>query len=286
MKRLSAYFELTKPKTVWLLVLVGACAPFLMVSENKLFSLEFLTGIIALTLSVAGTNAFTCWIDRDIDAIMQRTRERPLVKGEISPRAAVLFSLTTFLSGVIIALFHEPESAIYLILGFIFSAVLYNGYLKRRSTLNIIFASPAGMMPILFMWSYMGENISLLPVLMGLLVVFWTPAHIWSLAIFYKEDYKRAGVPMLPVIESEEKTIRFIVAANVCLIISTVGLVIFGKFSALFFIASTMLNAFLLYLTIVAGIDPKRENVYRLFKFSSPYLAIIFLIAVIDKVLN
>lgn len=283
--RLKAYYEITKPKTVWLLVFVGACAPLLSVKPGLEFWIRYALGIVFLTLSVAGTNAFTCWIDRDIDAVMERTKGRPLPKGQLTERAALLFSISTFLLGVFGALLVNPPSVAYLILGFIFSAVIYNGYLKRRSILNIVFASPAGMMPVLFMWSFVGERVSLLPVLFGLLVIFWTPAHIWSLAVFYRKDYEKASIPMLPVVVGETLAIRGIVLANFGLFATTLVLVIVGGFSFLFVVTALILNAFLFYLTIKAALKPKRKNAFALFKFSSPYLAIMFLLAVLDKLL-
>lgn len=284
--RLKAYYELTKPKTVWLLVFVGACAPFLSHPNfNTRFWIDYFLGNLSLLLAVAGTNAFTCWIDRDIDALMERTRERPIPKGEISPRAGLLFSISTFLLGVLIAIFYRPSSALYLILGFLFSAVIYNGYLKRRSFLNVVIASPAGMMPVLFMWTFTGNKIGLVPILMGLLVIFWTPAHIWSLAILYKRDYKKAGVPMLPVVEGEATTVRSIALANFFLLLTSVALSFFGKFSGFFLFFSLALNIILFYLTLRAGFNPTKKAAFELFKFSSPYLAAIYLFAVIDRIL-
>lgn len=284
--RLKAYYELTKPKTVWLLVLVGACAPFLLPHRSGDFWIRYLAGVFLLTLSVAGTNAFTCWIDRDIDSLMERTRGRPLPEGQISERAALLFSLTLFLLGVLGAVLLRPSSSVFLILGFVFSAVIYNGYLKRRTFLNIIFASPAGMMPILFMWSFVDGRITLLPVLLGLLVIFWTPAHIWSLALIYRDDYSRASIPMLPAVKDEATTIRAIAAANSGLVVVTLLLVLKGMFSAFFGFFASLLNAALIYLTVKAGLNPNRNNAYILFKFSSPYLAIIFLLAVLDRLFS
>lgn len=283
LKRLKAYYELTKPKTVWLLVLVGACAPLLLEDYPPGFLKKYLAGIVFLTLAVGGTNAFTCWIDRDLDAVMERTKKRPLPKGEISPRAALLFSISTFLLGVLGTIFISPKAAVFLLLGFLFSAVFYNGYLKRRSQFNVIVASPAGMMPILYMWFLIRNRIELLPVLFGLLVVFWTPAHIWSLAIFYRDDYKKVKVPMLPVVEGETAAIRWIATANLGLIIVTFILVYTGKFSLFFSAATIALNLVLFYFTFIAGIKADRASAYRLFKYSSPYLALIFILAVLDR---
>ncbi len=286
LKRLKGYYELTKPKTVWLLVLVGAAAGLLLYKTPQFSWLKYVSGVVLLTLSVGGTNAFTCWIDRDIDAVMERTKKRPLAKGEISPRAALLFSISIYLLGVLGALIVNPGSVLYLILGFLFSAVLYNGYLKRRSTLNIIIASPAGMMPVLFMWHFLAGRIDILPLLLGLTVVAWTPSHIWSLALFFSRDYRKVSVPMLPVVKGERFTVLSIAAANLLLVFVTAAIIVYGGFSLYFALLAGALNAVLLYFTVTAVFEPSKENAWKLFKFSSPYLALIFLLALIDRLIT
>lgn len=282
-QRAKAYYQLTKPKTVWLLVLVGMASAFLIFPRWQKEPLKLATCFLALLLSVAGTNAVTCWIDKDIDKLMKRTSNRPLPRGELTPRVALLFGLTTFLSGCLISLYSKPEATTYLVLGFIFSAVVYNGYLKRRSSLNILLASPAGMMPIFFSWSFLGEKIGLVPFLLGLLVVFWTPAHIWSLAIFYSSDYNKAKIPMLPLVAGEKKTIRLIALFNALLVGTSIILGLSGFFGKFYLITALVLNLAFLALTVFTYLKPNRKNSWRLFKFSSPYLALLFLIMVADR---
>lgn len=283
LKRLKAYYELTKPKTVWLLVGVGAAAGLMLAREPGFSWLQFAYGFIALTLSVAGTNAFTCWIDRDIDAVMNRTSNRPLPRGELTPRAGLLFSVSTFVLGLLVSVHTNPQATIFLILGFIFSAVLYNGYLKRRSALNVVVASPAGMMPILFMWFHLGGGFDVLPLLLGLIVVFWTPAHIWSLAVFYGEDYGRVNVPMLPLVKGERFTLLAIAVSNLLLLGCSILIWLFSNTGWLYLATALLLNTVLFYLSLKVIIDTQKTNAWRLFKFSSPYLALIFLAALLDR---
>lgn len=285
-RRAKAYYLLTKPKTVGLLVFVGMASALLIFPRWQGNPVKLAICFLALLLSVAGTNAVTCWIDKDIDKIMKRTRNRPLPRGELTPRAALLFGLTTFFLGCSISLYFEPKSTIYLVLGFVFSAVIYNGYLKRRSPLNIIFASPAGMMPIFFSWSFLGEKITLVPFLLGLLVVFWTPAHIWSLAISYASDYSKVKVPMLPLVAGEKKTIKLIAFFNVLLVGASLWLGWSGFFGKFYLFTVLALNLLALVLTVTTYFNPSRENAWRLFKFSSPYLALLFIIMVADRFLK
>lgn len=285
-QRAKAYYLLTKPKTVGLLVFVGMASALLIFPRWEENPMRLAICFLALLLSVAGTNAVTCWIDKDIDKQMVRTSNRPLPKGKLTPRAALLFGLSSFLSGCLLSLYFKPEATVYLVLGFIFSAIVYNGYLKRRSPLNILFASPAGMMPIFFSWSFFGENISFIPFLLGLLVVFWTPAHIWSLAIFYSSDYSKAKVPMLPLTAGEKKTIRLIALFNALLVGTSFSLGWSGLFGKFYLVVALALNSVVLALTVFTYLKPSRENSWRLFKFSSPYLGLLFLTAVLDRFLS
>lgn len=282
-ERAKAYYCLTKPKTVWLLVFVGMASAFLIYPSWQKDPFKLAACFLALLLGVAGTNAVTCWIDRDVDRQMERTRKRPLPQGELSDRAALLFGLSAFFLGCVLSLYFKPQATIYLILGFVFSAIVYNGYLKRRSSLNILFASPAGMMPTFFSWSFLGEKIDLIPFLLGLLVVFWTPAHIWSLAIFYASDYKQAKIPMLPLVAGREKTIRIIAFFNALLIVVSLSLAWSGFFGSFYLVSSLFLNLVALVLTVLTYHSPSRENSWRLFKFSSPYLALLFLAMIVDR---
>lgn len=282
-QRLKAYYQLTKPKTVWLLVFVGSATGILLYPESNFSFTVFSIGFLALLLAVTGTNAVTNWIDRDIDIIMERTSRRPLPIGELTPRAALLFGLSTFSLGCLLSALISPKSILFLILGFLFSAVIYNGYLKRRSPLNIIFASPAGMMPVLFMWHFLEQEINLVPMLLGLLVVLWTPAHIWSLAIFFASDYEKARIPMLPLVAGEAWTSRVIALFNLLLVFVSSWFSVTDFFNKFYFLSVLALNAILFVLTIKVLFKPTPENSFRLFKFSSPYLALLFLIMIFDR---
>lgn len=282
-ERLKAYYQLTKPKTVWLLVFVGVAVALLLYSDINLTWLVLLTGILSLLFAIAGTNAVTCWIDRDIDGLMERTKRRPLPRGELTPRSALLFGLSTFAIGCIISLLFAPEATIFLILGFVFSAILYNGHMKRVSPLNILLASPAGMMPVLFMWSYLGEPLTVVPFLIGGLIVLWTPAHIWSLAIFYAKDYQKAKIPMLPLVAGEKTTVQIIGLFNLSLVLVSTVLIFADFFGSIYLIATILLGTLLLILTAKTLINPTSENSWKLFKFTSPYLFLLFLGMVIDR---
>lgn len=284
-KRLKGYYELTKPNTVWLLFLVGVAGAFVARGRDLALDLRFMASLLSLLLAVAGTNAVTCWIDRDIDGVMDRTKERPLPRGEISPRAALTFGLATFGLGCALSAAVVGRATTWLALGFLFSAVLYNGHLKRKSPLNVLFASPAGMMPVLYAWDVATGAIEWVGVVVGLLVVLWTPAHIWSLALFYSGDYGRAGVPMLPVVLGERAAVRTIAAFNALLVAASVALGVSGFFGRIYLYTAAALSAALLLVTVDTALHPSKERAWRMFKFTSPYLALLYLAMVADRVL-
>lgn len=284
-KRLKGYYELTKPNTVWLLFLVGVAGAFVARGRGLALDLRLMASLLSLLLAVAGTNAVTCWIDRDIDGVMDRTKERPLPRGEISPRAALTFGLATFGLGCALSAAVVGRATTWLALGFLFSAVLYNGHLKRKSPLNVLFASPAGMMPVLYAWDVATGAIEWVGVVVGLLVVLWTPAHIWSLALFYSGDYGRAGVPMLPVVLGERAAVRTIAAFNALLVAASVALGVSGFFGRIYLYTAAALSAALLLVTVDTALHPSKERAWRMFKFTSPYLALLYLAMVADRVL-
>ena len=276
---LRAYFEVTKPKTVALLSFVGIVAGVVAYLEvdGGIYPLMFSSA--AVILGSMGTNAITCYIDRDIDYIMERTRRRPIPRGDIRPpEKALAYGIA--LVGIAVALTvltGSIWSTLWLLFGALIVSVVYNGFLKRRNPINIIVASPGGGAPIMVTWSAVtGEPIGLAPLLMAALVVLWTPIHIWSLALKYREDYERARVPMLPVVYSEDKAIKCIAATSVLLIVFSTALgMVLGK-STLYYLAVTPLNLMVLYLSFALLRKPSLHVAWRLFKVTSPYLAIVF----------
>ena len=281
--RFKGYYKLTKPNTVWLLFFVGLAAAFIASGRSFRLTWENAAAFLALLLAIAGTNAVTCWIDRDIDSIMERTQKRPLPRGEISPRAALLFGLSTFALGCALSLVFVGRPTLWLVMGFLFSAILYNWHLKRRHLLNILFASPAGMMPILYAWEIETGSLSWVALAIGGLVVLWTPAHIWSLAIMHARDYGKAGVPMLPVVLGERTAIRLIALFNALLIATSIALGLSHFFGTVYLVGEAVANAALLVMTVLTLFKPTRENAWRLFKFTSPYLAVLFILMVVDR---
>ncbi len=276
------YLELGKLKETLLLVFGGVAGGAL----TKEFNLSFLLLTIFLFLAVMGTNAITNYIDRDIDGVMERTKKRPIPSGRIKPpEKAIYFGASLIIVSSIFLLYFSFYYALFWILfGIIFDPFLYNLLTKRKTPFNIIIGSFAGGAPVLVVWSGLTKNIiSFTPFLLMLTIVFWTPIHIWSLAIRYMDDYKKAKVPMLPVAKGETYTIKMIG-------IFTLLLILFSFF--LFLIMNIILSlilvipdAILIYMIIKLFKRPEKSIAFRIFKLSSPYLAIIFILVIINAFL-
>lgn len=278
------YLEISKPRSVILLYFTSLAA-MMIASSFYGFDLKKLILLsAAVILGVMGANATTNYIDRKIDAMMERTKKRSFASGRINPPPkGLVFAIILIASGIAIAAYINWLSAIFLFLGFFDSAIIYNGLTKRRSRFNILFGSFAGGFPVLVGWSGISSGkVDLLAVIMFIFIVIWTPAHIWSLAYFYKEDYKRAHIPMLPVFLSERQNHFLLAALNIMMIITAIALWYFYNLSFIYLIITLLLGLALITISIIMIIKSSRRYAWVLFKLSSPFLGLIFLLLMIE----
>jgi len=281
------YIEVTKPKTVVLLVFTSVATMGIAALSAQSFALPmFLAGLLAITAATAGCNTVTCYIDRDIDAMMRRTNHRPIPAGRIAPaERALLWGVLLIGVGFVTGLWINVVSFAILLLGVLDNVVVYSLLLKRRNPLNIILGGFSGGLPAMFGWTAVTGTINLLSVLLAGLVVLWIPSHIWSLAIFSKDDYARARVPMLPVVMEEKSALRCIVATVVLMIPFSLGVYWEGGFGWIYGASSLVLGAVVLLVNLHLFARPTRENAYTAFKISSPYLFLLFLSMLLDRAL-
>ncbi len=280
MTKVKDYIEVTKPRSVLLLVFTALAAALVAI---KIYPTEpyVLTVIVfALILGTGGTNALTCYIDRDIDAQMSRTKHRPIPSGRIEPKKALIYSLILIFIGTVLVYFLHPLAVLFMLLGVADSAIVYNAITKRKSPLNIILGAPAGGMPVLVAWSAIAGKIEFIPIMMALLIIFWTPIHIWSLAIYFSDDYTKVKVPMLPVVTSHETTIRWIALFSLTLVAFSLFLI--PSFGKIYLITSIAIGIIITILSIRLLFKPTKSMSWQLFKFSSPYLFLIFLVMILD----
>ncbi len=274
------YIEVTKPRLVSLLAFTAFVGMFVgsRAAGVDLSPWLWAQGLIAIILACAGSNAVTCYIDRDIDSLMDRTRRRPLPAGRIDPpRRALYLGAALIVASLALALPRNAIAATAIGLGAFDNVVVYSLLTKRRSPWNIILGSFSGGLPVVYGWAFAAGSVGLVPILMAALVVLWTPNHIWSLALRYRDDYARAGVPMLPVVMEEKKAIRCIASTSLLLVAFSVALDSLGAFGDAYLWTAAALGGALIALNTWLLLRPTARRAWVVFKFSSPYLALIFL---------
>jgi len=282
-----AYVEVAKPKTVLLLsfvALISGLIAYYEVNPTATGLNNLVLSTLAIIVGSMGANAITCYIDRDIDAIMYRTKRRPIPSGRINPPEKALYyglALVIIASLLTIAT-RILWSLMWFVFGVLDNVIIYNAILKRRNPINIIAGAPAGGAPIMVTWSAVtGNVIDLVPLIMAALVVTWTPVHIWSLALRYEDDYKRAKVPMLPVVVTEKTAIRCISGTTISLVVYSTLLGILLNMPFIYYLLITPINLIMLFLGLKLLYKPLRTSAWKLFKFTSPYLTLQFIALII-----
>lgn len=281
---LRFYFLLAKPRILFLVTLTGLVA---MVLEGSLLSqpLRFAGVLLGVALAGAAANALNQFLDRDIDAIMARTKcRRPIPTGMISPRNALYFSLFSGGTALLLLQMAGSTTAALLAFGTIgFYVLIYTVWLKRRTSLNIVVGGAAGAAPPLIGWAAGAGELSMVPLHMFLIILLWTPLHFWALAISLKDDYARAGIPMLPVVAGEKHTCIQITAYAFLLIPVVIWFGISAGLGWFYFAGSTLLGLNLLrkihQLWRVANNQVARE----LFGYSNLYLTVLFLLMLVPQ---
>lgn len=281
---LRVYVVLTKPRIWGLLVFTGVAAMLVAYRETNTVPslLQLGVGAAALVLGSASANTLTNYHDRDIDAIMERTRDRPLPSGKIVPSRALGLGLLMALLSILLSLWFNLYAATFMLAGILDNVVVYSLVLKRRSWLNIILGGISGGMPVLVGYSAVADGVSPLALYMAALVIVWIPTHIWSLAITVKDDYKAARVPMLPIVYGEKVGAVCIAAASALLAAFSIAIFLFTSVSLFYTVSATVLGALVLSYSAKLAIDKKVDTAWTLFKITSPYLALIFTVVVLD----
>ncbi|MDA3030722.1 MAG: heme o synthase [Actinomycetota bacterium] len=273
---LGAYIALTKPRIIELLLITTV--PTMILAERGWPSTWLVVvTLIGGTLSAGSANAVNMYVDRDIDALMERTQARPLVTGVIEPRNALIFalSLQVFAFGVLWA----GANLLSAVLAFAaagFYIGVYTIWLKRTSRQNIVIGGAAGAVPVLVGWSAVQNNVTWTPLVLFIVMFLWTPPHFWALAVKYADDYRAADVPMLPSVVPMAEVVRQMIWYTVALCISTLVLIPVADLGWIYGIAAVVLGAVFLGGTIALGKNPSEAASMRLFGFSITYVTLLF----------
>ncbi len=289
---LGQYLALTKPRIIELLLITTVPVMFLAARGVPSLWLVVAT-LVGGSLSAGAANTLNCYVDRDIDAIMHRTSNRPLVTGTISPRAALVFGgVLGVASTVWLAVFVNVLSSALALGALAFYVGVYTVLLKRRTSQNIVWGGAAGCMPVLIGWSAVTGSLSWAAVVLFMVIFFWTPPHYWPLSMKFKDDYAAAHVPMLPVVERFVVVARQVVAYSWAMVATSLLLVPVGRMGWLYLGAALLAGglfigeAHRLLRHAQLGSGEAVLKPMRLFHFSITYLTILFVGVAVDPLLH
>src|SRR5690349_10807921 len=280
-RRLVAdYVELTKPKVQSLLLLTTIATMYVAGDPSPM--LVLLT-CIGGYLSAGGAGAVNHWFDRDIDAQMSRTANRPIPAGRVSPRAGLLYGCTlAALSVIELSVAVNPLAAALSFSGFVGYVFVYTVLLKRRTPQNIVIGGAAGAVPPLVGWTAVTGSVSGTAVILFFIVFFWTPPHFWALSLLMKGEYEKVGVPMLPVVRGEAETRRQIVLYTILLYAVTQLPFCAGGLGGVYLVGSLVLGLGFIYGAVRLYRPADRRAALQLYLFSLAYLALLFATMVAD----
>jgi len=282
--RVKNYYELTKPKIWYLLVFTAFGSA---ITASLLFDIPItpLTWILLLGGVAAGSAAadtITGYNDRDIDAIMDRTKDRPIPSGRISPRNALIFGLILTAVALIFSWLISLWAFLLMLFGLFDNIIVYSKWLKRRSQSNIILGGFSGGVPALIGYvTVTTQNLEIGLVMAGL-VFFWIPTHIWSLALHVRKDYQKAKVPMLPVVCEEKKAVRIIAGTTLIMVLFSILPFFFNQFGQIYLVTATLFGSIMMGLSLWLLLKPTEKASWTVFKFSSPYLTAVFIAFMVD----
>lgn len=280
----AAYLALTKPRIIELLLITTV--PTMMVAAGGWpdFWLVVAT-LVGGTLAAASANTINCYVDRDIDERMSRTAHRPLVRHEVTPASALRFGIVLGVAAfVVLALTTNLLAAWLAVAAILFYVLVYTVGLKRRTTQNIVIGGAAGCMPVLIGWAAVTGEIGLPAVALFAIVFYWTPPHFWALAIRYRDDYARAGVPMLPVVAGVAETSRQILLYVLLLVSVTLIFGAVGGMGAIYLAAALALGGLLVVQAVRLLREQTDQAAMALFRSSITYLGLLFLAIAVDAV--
>ncbi len=286
------YVELLKPRVMRLVVFTALVG--MVVAPVPVHPVIAIASILCIAIGAGASGALNMWWDRDIDAIMSRTQDRPIPSGRVQPGEALAIGLgLSGLSVMMLSVFANPMAAAWLAFTIFFYVVIYSMGLKRLTPQNIVIGGAAGAFPPLLGWVVATGSVSIEPILLVALILIWTPPHFWALALWRNDDYKAAGVPMLPVLRGERVTRRYIFGYTLLLV--PVALApSFTQIGGVAYLAvSVVLNLILLYGAVVLlrrrEADRDADNFRaekRFFGFTIVYLFVHFLMLLVESTLH
>lgn len=276
-------FALLKPRVMSLVVFTAVVG--MLLAPGELHPVLAIVAILCIAVGAGAAGAINMWYDRDIDAVMTRTQNRPIPDGRVTPGTALGLGVTLGISSVtLMALAVNGVAAALLAFTILFYSVIYTILLKRRTSQNIVIGGAAGAFPPMIGWAAVGGDITFASVIMFAIIFLWTPPHFWALALYKCGDYSKANIPMLPVVSGRRATAWHIIAYSILLFPVSLAPCFIGLSGAIYGISASLLSMILLVLSFgILKEDASNEKAARIvFPFSILYLFLIFVFLLID----
>ena len=279
------YFLLLKPRVMSLAIFTALVGQILAYQSQKQHIVLFIISLFSIALGAGAAGCINMWYEKDIDSLMQRTKNRPLPRGIIKSDDALCMGIVlSIMSVVLLSLSANYLAGFLLASSILFYVFVYTVWLKRKTVYNIVIGGAAGALPPLIGWVSVSNEISLFPILLFSIIFIWTPPHFWALSLYTNEDYKKANIPMLPVVLGKDKTIISIIKYSYFLFFVSLTPYIFNLSGKIYLFSATLLSIIFIYLShSLKRYDVKKAK--NLFKFSIFYLFILYLTTIVDSLI-
>ena len=279
------YFELMKPRVMSLVIFTTISGMYL--APSQIHPVLSFFSILAIALGAGSAGAINQWIDKDIDKLMERTKKRPIPSGRVDSAEALTFSLVvSLISIIILGLSSNWFAAGLLVFTIFFYSVIYSIILKRKTPQNIVIGGAAGALPPVIGWVAMTGNITFFPVILFMLIFLWTPPHFWALALVKSEDYKKAGIPMMPNVVGQTSTKNQILLYSTLVLICSIVPFFLGYVGYIYFVSALFMSSIFLFFSFALIMLPEKKLEMPLFGYSIFYLFGIFIFLMVDKYIN
>tara|TARA_B100001123_G_scaffold443643_2_gene590207 strand:- start:490 stop:1338 length:849 start_codon:yes stop_codon:yes gene_type:complete len=277
-----------KPRVMSLVIFT--CVVGLLIAPKDINFFNAAISLLSVALGAGAAGTLNMWYEADVDALMQRTCLRPIPTGKVTKKQALIFGFfMSIFSVTLLYFFSNFLSAIILLITILFYVIIYTVWLKRRTPQNIVIGGAAGAFPPLIGWTIATNEISLLPILLFLIIFFWTPSHFWALSLFKSEDYKKANIPMLPVTAGIYSTKKNILVYAFLLFFVSLTPFFFGYLGNFYLFSSLLLGTYYVYLCLILLLKKNSEDEKKyaksIFFYSIIYLFLIFSIILIDNII-
>ena len=283
---IASYINLMKPHVT--VLLLGTTVAAMAIAYQGLPPLGLvLATLLGGAMAAGSANSLNCYIDRDIDQIMGRTQRRALPAGKVQPKNALVFGILLGLgSFVILTAFVNLLSAVLAFSAILFYVLVYTLGLKRTTAQNIVIGGAAGAVPVLVGWAAVANSINLPAIWLFAIIFYWTPPHFWALSLLIQKDYEKANVPMMPVVLGEAETRKQILLYSLLLLAVTLMLFAMHAMGYIYLVSAVILGGILIYMAVQLWREKSKRWARTLFWYSNCYLAAIFAVMVIDRVVH